>query len=401
MKTISSIFTASVATALAITGCVTTDPGVTGVQSLQVTLESPADPGSLYNRLADTARTLSISVKSLCPLGQPDTSLTATLSVYVNFLGNLSPYLGAFPLATIQMTNGVAAATTVNLPPVFGQATVWIEDDAGTSPTYATGVTPTLWYRDPFIADTQRPISETALAALTNAALDNKQVRVLGSRYGATGRLVVTSVYSQGFTVDDVQCADAAGTPPCVPGDYDHQLIFTFSHALDDQGRDIQVGETIDGFTGAVSEFLGLTEMAFPQALDEDPTPDVNLARIPTPLPIDTSWFSNNILFERAESGLVQISNATVCPIDTSTGSDYQKYAEYFVDIGSGCPTSVDDTETSICLVTNTITTFDPTQYIGKVLPTVIGTLRPINGGSYNTWIVYPRDQDDISLPTN
>ena len=59
------------------------------------------------------------------------------------------------------------------------------------------------------------------------------------------------------------------------------------------------------------------------------------------------------------------------------------------------------DTATSICLVTTGINTFDPLQYQGKVLPDVIGSLRPINGPGYNTWIVNPRDQADITLPAN
>jgi hypothetical protein len=42
---------------------------------------------------------------------------------------------------------------------------------------------------------------------------------------------------------------------------------------------------------------------------------------------------------------------------------------------------------------------FDPTLYVGQVMPRVVGTLRPINIGSFHVWIMYPRDIGDISLP--
>jgi len=32
-------------------------------------------------------------------------------------------------------------------------------------------------------------------------------------------------------------------------------------------------------------------------------------------------------------------------------------------------------------------------------MPRVVGTLRPVNVGSFNVWILYPRSMDDIELP--
>ena len=71
-----------------------------------------------------------------------------------------------------------------------------IDDGADVDPTYATGSSPILYYRNPFIADIQTPVSETALDALSSSPLQDKQTGVNKSRYGATGRLVITSIFA-------------------------------------------------------------------------------------------------------------------------------------------------------------------------------------------------------------
>ena len=78
--------------------------------------------------------------------------------------------------------------------------------------------------RDPFLADISAPIAEDAHNAFTAGALSNKQVVVTGSRYGGNGRLVVTASYSSGYTISDVECQDAGGSPPCEADDYDHAV---------------------------------------------------------------------------------------------------------------------------------------------------------------------------------
>src|SRR5207248_3235069 len=97
------------------------------------------------------------------------------------FLGTLTPYFGGTPLATVPLQGGVSAPTTIMLPPIFGQAVLWVEDGTEGG-SYATGTTPPLWFRDPFIADIQTPTDETSLDALSSSPLQNKQVRVSGSR---------------------------------------------------------------------------------------------------------------------------------------------------------------------------------------------------------------------------
>src|SRR4051794_20875822 len=210
---------------LAAGGCVDTRDPIMGTQSLRVELKSPA--GDEMNRLPDTQHTAVIDVTAIGPDGQPDTTYANTVQVYVNFLGTLTPYLFSkdASVPTITLAGGKATSQTVDLTKtrVFGPATLWLDDGSSASPTYASGASPTLWYRDPFLEDLQRPTDETALDAYEKSPLELKQVTIDESKYGAAGRLVVTSVFAQGYTVDDVQCG-AGGAPPCTSADYGHAM---------------------------------------------------------------------------------------------------------------------------------------------------------------------------------
>jgi hypothetical protein len=405
--------------ALVLAACVKHNPGITGTQSLQVEVVSPTDTGSVTSRLPDTQRTVVINVTAIGPDDEMDTTYNNALQVYVLYLGTLSPYLGAAPLATIQMVDGAAMNQTVTLPPVFGPTSIWLDDGADSEPTYATGTSATLWYRDPVIADIQTPVNESALNALTDDPLENKNVAVNISRYGENGRLVVTSVYSQGFTLADVECADANATPPCVAHDYDYMDVFSYSAPQDQNSHFIDEGEIIDGFAGGINEFDGLTEIGFPQAfvnvgLDPNTPPIVNTAVEPAPVVIDTNqlsptyWFGPvtdeaghgtgpsaiGIEFERNESGAIELDGGVVCELD----SNYTTYNQWEVDpagIGGDCTSN----KNIINVVTAGVVQLDPSNCVGKTLPKLVGILRPINIGSENIWIIYPRSANDITLP--
>ncbi|MBV8755883.1 MAG: hypothetical protein JO257_01330 [Deltaproteobacteria bacterium] len=369
---------------LALAACVDHQPPITGTQSLQVTLTSPTDPGDIDHRLPDTARSVTLSVTAKGPNGDTDTTFSNKLQVYAHFLGTLTPYLGGMPLATVSMNQGQGTVSLM-LPSAFGPTTVWIDDFTdGDSATYATGVSPTLWYRDPFIADIQTPRSETAVDALDAAPLDTKNVDVRASRYGAQGRLVVTSVYTQGYTVADVKCQDANGTPPCVSADYDYMDVFSYSAPLDQDKRFLSEGQVIAGFAGGVSEFDSLTEIGFPQTFVVG-APMVNKAMEPKPVVFDTTWFNAPINFEHNESGLIEIDNAKVCNLD----ADYVTYKQWKLDpagIGGNCQSSF------INVVTAGTLDLDPATLVGKTLPKVIGVSRPI----LKHWIIFPRSMSDI-----
>ncbi len=373
---------------LALAGCVDSRDPITGTQSLRIELVSPS-PGSETDRLPSSENTIVVNVTAIGPDGEVDTSFDNPVRVYVNFLGTLTPYLDAPPLTTITMSGGTATNQSITLPPVFGPATLWFDDGGASEPTFASGASPTLWYRDPYVADIQTPLDEMALDALEKSPLEQKQVTVDASRHGPDGRLVVTSVFAQGYTVSDVQCGPG-GAPPCTAGDYDHQMVFSFSAARDERGRTIEVGQVIDGFAGGVSEFNGLTEIGFPQTFVEGEV-DKDPGRMPTPVTFDTSWFTNKIMFERNEAAPITIENATVCDLD----DDYATYKQWKLDpagVGGNCTGN----RNVINVITTGVIPTDPATLVGKTLAKITGVLRPVNIGSFNVWIIYPRSMADV-----
>ena len=377
-------------------------PVATGTQSLRIDLVSPADPGDPNRRLPGSpAPAVTVNVTALDADANLDPTFDRDVYAYAQFLGTLTPALGTNPLATFHVTAGKAMNVTVQLPPVFGPTTLWVDDGKNTDPTYATGTSPTIWFTDPFIKDIQTPKSETALDALSESPLDGKNVGVSKSQYGARGRLVITSVFAQGYTVADVQCADANGNPPCTGGNYVYLEVFTFSAARDQEGRFVSEGQSIDGFAGGMSEFNGLTEVGFPQTFVND-APDVNKAREPAPVKLDpATWFlglsdpsGGMINFERNEAGAIEVDNGIVCPLD----ADYATYKQWKID-----PTGTGGTNCAGHNIINVITAgviaeLDPMTLVGKTLPKVVGILRPVNIGAFNVWIIYPRSLADLTL---
>jgi hypothetical protein len=387
-------------------------PVSTGTQSLRVDLVSPANPGDIDHRLPGSPPpTVVVNVTALGPDGNLDPTFDSKVFAYAQFLGTLTPALDSgSSLASFTMSGGKAMNQSIPLPPVFGQTVVWIDDGADSNPTYASGTSPILWFTDPFIKDVQQPKCDAnpptsncggTLDALTAAPLDGKNVAVNSSRYGARGRLVLTSVFAQGYTVADVQCADSAGHPPCVAGPYDFVEVFTFSAPTDQNGGFVAEGEVIDGFSGGMSEFNGLTEVGFPQTFVTDPS-NKNPSYEPPPVKIDpATWFlslsdpSGGVInFERNEAGPVEIDNVAVCNLD----SDYSTFKQWKLD-PSGVGGDCSNNHNVINVITaGVIAQLDPATLVGKKLPKVVGILRPVNAnGNFNVWIIYPRSMADIT----
>jgi len=377
--------------ALTLVACTDTLPPITGTTSLEVTLVTPADPGDIDHRIDATMHDVTVNLQAKDANGADDATYTNDVQVYVHFLGTLSPYLDGTPVATIHVTNGVATNAHLTLPNVFGPTTVWFDDHKSPDATYATGISPTLWFRDPYVADIQTPTSETALDALSNSPLNGKNISVDSSKYGANGRLVVTSIFAQGYTVADVQCG-AGGAAPCTANSYDYVEVFSFSAPTDQHARFLSEGQIIAGFAGGISEFNGLTEIGFPQTFVGG-DPEVDKAREPATALFDTTWFSNKIMFERNEAGAIEIDGGVVCPLD----DDYTTYKQWKID-----PSGVGDSAACggrnlINVITAGVVEIDPGTLVGKTVPKIVGILRPVNIGSFNVWIIYPRSSADLT----
>ncbi len=406
---------------LALPSCTDTLEPLTGTQSIEVELLSPSTTGDVNNRLGETEHTVVVNLRAKDATNAVDTSFSGDIRVYAQFLGTLTPSLEQQPLATIPMTGGVALNQTITLPPsVLSSTTLWFDNGTGLGPEYqygaVTGTSPTLWYREPFIADLQRPRDETALDALSATPLQDKQIRVEASRHGERGAMVVTSTFAQGYTVSDVQCATGGAmptplctTPPAQDGivGYDHMMVFTFSSPRDQHGGPLQVGEVIQSFAGGLSEFNGLTEIGFPRTFiatpDRETPPYVDRALLPAPVLFSMTWFEplsnpdGRINFERNEAGPIEMRNVKVCPLDDGPEGVYTRFKQWTIDpspTGTGCATNK-----VINLITaGTDFTTDPATLVGRTLPRVVGIVRPVSIGAFNVWIVFPRGADDVTL---
>jgi len=407
---------------LAFAGCVEHRTGITGTQSIGVELIDPADPGDVGRRLPAGPHTITVNLTAFDAEHNVDAGFDRDVQVYAHFLGTLTPtptldtptQTYSRPLATLHLTAGRAMNQTVTLPPVFGQTALWVEDgpqpikggttiDTSYQPTFATGASPTIWYRDPFIADIQTPLDEKGLNALTDSPLQNKQISVDSSRYGDAGRLVVTSVFSQGYTVSDVKCSDASGAPPCSASAYDHVEVFSFSAPTDQTGRLLKEGQLIDSFVGGISEFNGLTEIGFPGTIAS--SDEVVPGREPTPVKLDpATWFGpltttdnpprGMINFERNEAGPIEIDMGKVCMLD----GDYTTFKQWKLDPSGGGGDCSGNRNVINVITAGVINDLDPATLVGKTLPRVVGIVRPVEIGSFNVWIIFPRSAADLTL---
>ena len=370
------------------TGCEEELDPISGTQSLHVDLVTPADPGSEGERLDDSQRAVTLGITALDEEAEVDASFSGDVDIYVHYLGGLTPTLGEEPLATAHLEDGVSGQVSLDLPSVFGPTFLWIEHTRGGDPTFATGTSPVLWYRDPFLVDVSRPDDEGALDALESSPLEEKQINVTGSQYGARGRMVVTGVYAQGYTLSDSECADADGSPPCVTGDYDHVFVFSFNRPRGEEGETIAVGDVVERLTGAIGEFNGLTEVNFPQSFMSG---EGSEELVPEPFVLQPEWLDDTINMERVEEALVAVEGVEICPLD----EDFEQYAQWKLALGGSC----DDFDVVNVITRGQVNDFDPAAYVGMVMPRVVGTLRPVNIGSFNVWILYPRSMADIEPP--
>jgi hypothetical protein len=360
--------------------------------SIAVEITSPEDLGSAESRLDFDVRDVTVSLTALDDLGQVDTSFDATLNVQVHYLGSLTP-----TGLTIDMTGGMGTGS-LTLPRTLGATFLWIEDSIPASEddavTFATGTSDTLWYRDPFLEDVSIVDFDRPATWLEDSLYEGKQVRVEASKHGASGRLVVTGIYTQGYTLSDVDCS----VSPCVADPFNHVFVFSFNRPRDEEFRAIEIGHQVRWVSGGIGEFNGLTELNFPQtALVEDDggdpvAPDESL--LPEPVVIQSAWLTGAqsptgmLKLEEVESGLAAVENGVLCPLD----EDYETYSQWKLDLGLGCGVPIN------VISAGNVSDFDPADHPpGTVFSRVVGTVRAVNIGSFHVWILQPRRSSDIT----
>jgi len=198
------------------------------------------------------------------------------------------------------------ATTTVTVARGFGQVRIWATDEgtAETPGTYATGVSPVVFFQFPTIADVQRSDStitspmEHTYAHMRGWVDDEPDPRDMR----------VTAVTNDGFYATDL-------SEPF--GSYNSMFAFTFSRP-----DGITEGMQLKRLSGIVEEFLGFTELGFP---DWEINEEAELM-VPPParLPSEIACDSNEM--EKWESTVVTVGNLES---DFRGGGECADYVEF------------------------------------------------------------------------
>ena len=193
----------------------------------------------------------------------------------------------------IELVGGVANAV-VRIRRSFDQTRIWVSDEGRIDRSgveqdigsFASGVAPLMWFRKPTISEMQSPAN-----ADQDSALVHSYVPLRGWVEGEPDPrdLRVTSVLNDGFYVTDYSSP---------PGSYRSLFVFTFSRP-----EGVVVGQQLAGLSGIVGEYIGFTELQFPDWIVSGPP-----IALPAPLELDPSIVCDDVEMERYESEVVHVT---------------------------------------------------------------------------------------------
>lgn len=346
---------------LALGGCTKEFPLENDLFSFEVTLSGDPDLGSEGDPLTYVAGS---ACSGVCPDGQA--CVNGFCGMPVTFTakaigrnGNDWPHRGPVRLRVtpgiilessdvVIMDEGVAEDITVHIARGLGPTHLWVEadgylpldaeldygqcndgidndhnglidladagcddasDDLEAPVNLATGVSPTFHFDNPTVHDVQ------STPMLHESPLQGEQIRV------SSGTLVVTNVTSNGFYVVDLR----DNTPDKL---FASMFVFTFS-----KPQGVDYGDRLCGFSGAVQEHVGMTQVVFPsyelyyadnEACQDFPGLDPS-AKVPAPWPLTellveedpalgrneylANVYANSQLLERYEGNLVTFTD--------------------------------------------------------------------------------------------
>ena len=366
-------------------------PTRTGPQSIQITVAgAPGSMGTRQNPL--TSHAITFDAKVLGPDGKVF-DIDRDLNLYIWFLGTLDRSFGmdqtqrcATPTATVHVTHGVATGMNVTLPQAYGPTQLWLEDCNQPNPSYAVGSTEPFWFPYPTIADVSAPrvdpTCDPIITLFANSQLEGKQVAIDSS---PTGKIIVTGVFSQFYTVTDSGLATF------------HSLeVYSFG------APPVSVGDVIQGqtLTGAISEFNGMTELNFPLATvvsHGEPLP------APTVLQIADFNYGTDMAkalkLEGLEAAAVELDDGCICP----PGADYATFQQWSVAFKTTAGQYNCGRSYSLGVTTaGQVAGWDPPKQghhlsrIRGVLVNIAGCASKTSGNPFGFFILHPRDASDI-----
>ncbi len=315
--------------------------------------------------------------------------------------------------------------------------------------TGAIGLSPTLWYAYPTVADVQGYGAATPFQS-ESVTLETRPARGVD--------LVVVRVSAQGMFVTDVS-KDGAGKS--VAKDYGSLYVFNFAIP-----PGVRVCDRVTFLAGTMSEFYGYTELSFPSyGITPWVPPDAPGGApcpVPEPFAIDYGTLLGGVdaKLEKVEAGLVRVkgahvakklggaraaeiprgpSDADLCKTRSRDGAKTSEKKYEFSEGATSCDldgsggtnfdTDVDEaacvcwcfedpecaqwesykSRGNVRLIVGdpfgtpqlmqvngaTVSAFDPVALRGQTIPWITGTLATFSGGQLN-WTIEPRCSDDV-----
>ncbi len=253
-------------------------------------------------------------------------------------------------------------------------------------PTGPVGVSGPICLPYPRVADVQKNHGGAADAGLSRLEKRNLTIR---GRYDPAGNsfgdLVVVAAIEGGFYLADPDCSDYCGL-----------YLYTYSTPyVDDAGErsPLRPGMLIREVNGSVFEFFGFTELSFPTFVpkrDEQGRILVDPEAVPAPRDItECVNGADDECLEGAESSLVTVTDLTVSDFDESD-EGWLTYGQFPLETAQG--------GIVLAQTASTVPSFKPEAMKGRRLTHLTGLLRQHTSARPVTWIVVPRDSDDIVM---
>ena len=242
---------------------------------------------------------------------------------------------------------------SVRIKNAFGPSRIWLLDEgdrdttSGRPPSYAVGVTDTLWFALPTLREMQT-VSDTET---NNLDREFAEIRTLDRN------VAIVTRDAAGFWATDLDDP---------PGSYNSIYVYTFGRPEDD----MVPGARITLLTGNNQEYLATTQLSFPNiGID----PGISLT-LPDAFELNSTVGCSPDTIESLESSKVRIPEAVI-PADfindSELGDKYTEYGEWPVQYGD-CTVYV--------ISSTTAPDFNPVTYSGTTLTSITGMLKEIYG---------------------
>ncbi|MCK5807681.1 hypothetical protein KAH37_01715 [bacterium] len=362
-------------------------PEYPAVAGFVVSFADGENIGSEENRLPKESKySFHITIKAIDANGDETENYNGKAMIKTRFSTLSSASL-------VEITDGVAENVVVEMSRALGTDDILVQGLTGESIEQGGkkvriedgvyGVSPKLYFPMPTVTEIQENHNGSAKSGFESIYNRRNFTVISADGSDAAHSLIVVAVVEGGFYLTDL------GSPA-----FGSLYLYTHSTPYVDDGESYQslaAGTILDGFNGSIFEFFGFTEMSFPTFLprrDKDGRIVVHPELIP--LAFDISSLLDNgedEQLEAREASLVVVENVTVMDFD-ETEQSYLDYGQF--------PVQTDNGGIIMAATSSTVPTFNPVENKGKKLTSMKGVLKQHRSSRPSTWILVPRDENDI-----